>query len=176
MSLKPSAQKVQNWLSERGLPNLVHEMPDTTRTSEDAAAACGCQVAQIGKSMVFRVKDTDTSVLIITSGVNKVDEKVVARLLSETSGTKIKLIRADADFVRAATGFAIGGVPPIAHAQPAITLIDRDLTVFDTVWCAAGTPNAVFEVTPSDLLDMTGGAVADIKKAQGSIKQGHIET
>lgn len=164
MTLKPSAQKVQDWLVARGADCRVHEMSATTRTSEEAAAACGCQVAQIGKSMVFRIKDTDTPVLVIASGINRVDEKAVARLLDGQDGEKVKLVRADADFVRATSGYAIGGVPPVAHTHPPLTLIDRDLLRFETVWCAAGTPNAVFAVTPADLVALTGGSVADIKK------------
>ena len=164
MSLKPSAQKVQDWLAARGSSCRVREMPDTTRTSEEAAAACGCQVAQIGKSMVFRIKDTDTPVLVVASGVNRVDEKAVARLLSARNGVKVKLARADADFVRATSGYAIGGGPPVAHTTPPVTLIDRDLLEFEMIWCAAGTPNAVFEIPPADLIDLSSGTIADIKK------------
>jgi prolyl-tRNA editing enzyme YbaK/EbsC (Cys-tRNA(Pro) deacylase) len=163
MTLKPSAQKVQDWLAARGSSSQVREMPDTTRTSEEAAAACGCQVAQIGKSMVFRIKDTDTPILVIASGINRVDEKAVARLLATRDGVKVKLTRADADFVRAVSGYAIGGVPPVAHAHPPLTLIDRDLFGFETIWCAAGTPNAVFEVSPAELVNLSGGTIADIK-------------
>ena len=114
--------------------------------------------------MVFRIKDTDTPVLVVASGVNRVDEKAVARLLSARNGVKVKLARADADFVRATSGYAIGGVPPVAHTTPPVTLIDRDLLEFEMIWCAAGTPNAVFEIPPADLIDLSSGTIADIKK------------
>jgi len=115
-------------------------------------------VAQIAKSILFRGKASGRAVLVIASGVNRVDEKAVAALLGEKIG------RADADFVRAATGFAIGGVPPLGHATPPVTLIDRDLLALDEIWAAAGTPNAVFRLTPQDLVAATAGRVADIKQ------------
>jgi prolyl-tRNA editing enzyme YbaK/EbsC (Cys-tRNA(Pro) deacylase) len=150
----PSALKVQAVL---GPAFEVVEFEASTRTSQDAAAAIGCTVAEIAKSLVFRSASGRT-VLVIASGVNRVDEKKVRLLLGE------KIERADADFVREATGFAIGGVPPIAHASPAIVLIDSDLESFPAVWAAAGTPNAVFKVTPPDLIRLTQGRVADLAK------------
>ncbi len=158
MPLKPSAQRVQDLLTERGFALTVVEMPDSTRTSAEAAAACGCTVAQIGKSLVFRAADSGRPVLVVASGVNRVDEKKVAAILSETLG------RADPEFVRAATGYAIGGVAPIGHAIPPVVYLDADLMALDQIWCAAGTPNAVFELTPADLQAMTGGTVADLRK------------
>jgi Cys-tRNA(Pro) deacylase len=133
------------------------EFEASTRTSEDAAAAIGCSVAEIAKSLVFR-SASGKPVLVIASGTNRVDEKKVRALLGE------KIERADADFVRQATGYAIGGVPPLAHATEPIVLIDRDLEAFETIWAAAGTPNAVFRLTPADLVRLTRGQVADIAR------------
>jgi prolyl-tRNA editing enzyme YbaK/EbsC (Cys-tRNA(Pro) deacylase) len=107
---------------------------------------------------VFRAKTSGRPVLVIASGANRVDEKKLGRLLGEKTG------RADADFVRAKTGFAIGGVPPVGHAEPPVTLIDRDLLNFDEIWAAAGTPNAVFRLTPNDLVTMTGGQVTELRQ------------
>jgi len=156
--LKDSARRVQDALAARGFDFSVREFPKSTRTSAEAAAAIGCAVAQIAKSLVFRARASGRPVLVIASGVNRVDEKAVAALLGEKIG------RADADFVRAATGFAIGGVPPLGHATPPVTLIDRDLLALDEIWAAAGTPNAVFRLTPQDLGAATAGRVADIKQ------------
>ena len=150
----PSALKVQAVL---GPAYEVVEFDASTRTSQDAAAAIGCTVAEIAKSLIFKSAE-GRPVLVIASGVNRVDEKKVAALL----GGKIK--RADADFVRDRTGYAIGGVPPVGHATPPIVLIDRDLERFAAVWAAAGTPNAVFKVIPADLVGLTKGQVADIAK------------
>jgi prolyl-tRNA editing enzyme YbaK/EbsC (Cys-tRNA(Pro) deacylase) len=150
----PSALKVQAAL---GPAFQVVEFEASTRTSEDAAAAIGCTVAEIAKSLVFK-SASGGPVLVIASGVNRVDEKKVRALLGEKIG------RAEADFVREATGFAIGGVPPIGHAMLPVVLIDRDLERFSAVWAAAGTPNAVFRLTPQDLIRLTQGRVADIAK------------
>jgi prolyl-tRNA editing enzyme YbaK/EbsC (Cys-tRNA(Pro) deacylase) len=150
----PSALKVQAVL---GPQFQVLEFETSTRTSQDAAAAIGCTVAEIAKSLIFKSAD-GRPVLVIASGVNRVDEKKVAALLGG------RIARADADFVREATGFAIGGVPPVGHASPPIVLIDRDLERFAAVWAAAGTPNAVFKVIPADLVGLTKGQVADIAR------------
>lgn len=157
--LKESAKRVQEALAARGFAFEVREFPQGTRTAAEAAAAIGCAVAQIAKSLVFRGRSSGRPVLVIASGANRVDEKAVAALIGEKIG------RADADFVRAATGFAIGGVPPLGHATPPVTLIDRDLLALGEIWAAAGTPNAVFRLTPEDLVAMTDGRVADIKQA-----------
>jgi prolyl-tRNA editing enzyme YbaK/EbsC (Cys-tRNA(Pro) deacylase) len=150
----PSALKVQAAL---GPAFEVVEFEASTRTSEDAAAAIGCTVAEIAKSLVFKAA-SGRPVLVIASGGNRVDEKKVRALLGE------KIERADAAFVREATGYAIGGVPPVAHATAPIVLIDRDLEGFAAVWAAAGTPNAVFRLTPADLIQLTQGQVADVAK------------
>lgn len=156
-TLKTSAQRVQAALAAHGIAAEVREFPASTRTSAEAAAAIGCTIGQIAKSLVFRARTTDRAVMVIASGANRVDEKAVAARLGEPIG------RADADFVRARTGYAIGGVPPIGHAEPLPIFIDRDLLAFDEIWAAAGTPNAVFRLRPADLVAMTGGDVADIR-------------
>jgi prolyl-tRNA editing enzyme YbaK/EbsC (Cys-tRNA(Pro) deacylase) len=150
----PSALKVQAVL---GPEFQVLEFETSTRTSEDAAAAVGCTVPEIAKSLIFRAAD-GRPVLVIASGANRVDEKKVRALLGQT------IERADAEFVRAATGYAIGGVPPVGHATPPTVLIDRDLLRLTAVWAAGGTPNAVFRIAPADLVRLTQARVADVAK------------
>ena len=151
----PSALKVQAALGERF---EVLEFDASTRTAADAAAAIGCEVAQIAKSLIFRGATSGRAVLIIASGVDRVDEKKAAAAVGE------RIARADADFVREATGFSIGGVPPVGHKMPPITLIDESLMRFAEIWAAAGTPNAVFRLTPADLVEMTGGRAVAIQR------------
>lgn len=153
--LSPAAQRLQAALDAHGLGHKVVEFAQTTRTSADAAAALGCTVAQIAKSIVFK-SGGGAPVLVIASGPNRVDERKVAALLGEAIG------KADADFVRQATGFVIGGVPPLGHAVPIRTLIDQDLMQYQTIWAAAGSPNAVFQLTPAQLVGMTGVEPADV--------------
>ncbi len=157
--LDDSARRVRGALAARGFDVAVREFPQSTRTAAEAAAAIGCEAAQIAKSLVFRARVSGRPVLVIASGANRVDETAVAALIGEKIG------RADADFVRTATAFAIGGVPPVGHDTPPVTLIDRDLLAFDEIWTAAGTPHAVFRLTPRDLVALTGGRVAEIKQA-----------
>ncbi len=152
-------QRVQAALDARGLACRVVTLADSTRTSEEAAAAVGCSVAEIAKSMVFRGRDSDRPVLAVMSGVNRVDAAKLRRLLGE------KVERPDADFVRARTGYAIGGVPPLGHPEPLPTWIDEDLFAFERVWAAAGSPFSVFEIAPPELLAASGGARADLKAA-----------
>ncbi len=157
-NLASSAQRVQDALHALGFDHLeVREFPQTTRTSAEAAAAIGCEVAQIAKSLVFKGRQSGKAILVIASGVNRVNEKRIASLAGEP------IDRPDADFVRQKTGFVIGGVPPVAHAEPLETWIDEDLSQFDEIWAAAGTPFAVFRLAPADLPRMTGGAVTTIK-------------
>ncbi len=153
----PSALRVQAALGDAF---EVLEFDASTRTAADAAAAIGCTVAQIAKSMIFRAADSDRPVLVITSGSVRVDVTKVASLLGE--GIK----RASPDFVRENTGFAIGGVPPVAHRIEPIVLIDKSLFELDCLWAAAGTPNAVFRLLPEDLSRLTSGVVADIAEAR----------
>lgn len=157
MPLSPSAQKVQDTLQSLGFNLQVIEFEQTTRTSAEAAQAVGCEIGQIAKSLIFKGKQNGKAILIIASGANRVDEKKVRAIVGE------KVEKPDADFVREQTGFVIGGVPPVGHAQKIETLIDEDLMKFENIWGAAGTPNAVFRLTPTDLVKMTGGRVGDIK-------------
>jgi prolyl-tRNA editing enzyme YbaK/EbsC (Cys-tRNA(Pro) deacylase) len=157
--LSESAQKVQAALQSKGFAHQVQEMAATTRTSAEAAAAVGCTVGQIAKSLIFCGKSSQQAILVVASGANRVDEKKITALLGE------KIEKADVDFVRAQTGFVIGGVPPLGHPQPLRTLIDQDLLAFAEIWAAAGTPNAVFKLLPSELVAMTNGLVADVRQA-----------
>ena len=138
--LPRSAQRVQDSARDLGLEIEVVEMPESTRTAPEAAAACGCELGQIVKSLIFRGAETGKPYLLLVSGVNRVDEAKVAGDIGEA------LERPDADFVREITGYAIGGVPPFAHAQPLETYIDGDLLTYDQVWAAAGTPKCLFSV------------------------------
>ena len=157
MPLSPTAQRVQELLSARGFPCKVIEFTESTRTSQEAADRAGCTLGQITKSMIFRGKTTHKPILVLTSGSNRVDEGRIGQYAGEPIG------RADADFVRAVTGFAIGGVPPLGHAQQMETYVDEDLMQHSSIWAAAGTPNAIFELTPLQLQQMTGGKVAQVK-------------
>lgn len=161
--LPPSARRFQDLLRGLGFDHPVTTFSESTRTSAEAAAAVGCTVAQIAKSLVFRSRATGTPVLVVASGANRVDEKAVARVLADRIGGG-GIERADADFVRDKTGYAIGGVPPVGHAVPPAVAIDADLMRHDVIWAAAGHPNAVFRLTPDDLVRMTGGTVAAIAK------------
>jgi prolyl-tRNA editing enzyme YbaK/EbsC (Cys-tRNA(Pro) deacylase) len=152
-AVAPSALRVQAALGEK---YQVLEFDAGTRTAADAAAAIGCTVAEIAKSLVFKAA-SGRAVLVVASGVNRVDERRVALLLGEKIG------RADAAFVREKTGFAIGGVPPVGHVEAPLTLIDADLLQYETIWAAAGTPNAVLKLTPRELEGLTGGRVAEVK-------------
>lgn len=157
--LSASAQKVQDALSERGMSLQVVELPASTRTANEAAQAIGCSVGQIVKSLVFKAKRSGRPVLVIASGVNRVDERKIEALIGEPLG------KADADFVRQQTGFVIGGVPPVGHSQPLLTYVDADLLTYSEIWAAAGTPHAVFRLTPQELQALTGGEVVYLKAA-----------
>ena len=154
--LSQSAQRVQDALAAQGVACRVVELPDSTRTAQEAADAIGCTVAQIVKSLVFRGREDDTPLLVAASGVNRVNEKRLAQLFGQ------KIARPDADYVRQKTGFAIGGIPPLAHAAPLKTFVDRDLLQYDEIWAAAGTPRAVFQLTPAILLQITAGVIVDV--------------
>ncbi len=156
--LSPSAQKVQAALLERGFGHLVvQELSDSTRTAQEAAAAVGCAVEQIVKSLVFRGTLSGKAYLFLVSGANRVDESKAASITGEP------LSKADAGFVRGVTGFAIGGVPPLGHTRPMETLIDPDLLLHTQIWAAAGTPAALFSLSPDELVAMTGGRVVAVK-------------
>jgi prolyl-tRNA editing enzyme YbaK/EbsC (Cys-tRNA(Pro) deacylase) len=158
--LSASARRVQAALAARGFAMQVVEFATTTRTAADAAAAIGCTVAQIAKSIVFR--SGSRAVVVITSGANRVDAKKVAAAL----GVAVK--RADADFVREATGFAIGGVAPLGHLAPPLLLFDRDLLDLHPIWAAAGSPSHVFRTEAATLARITGAPVADVKQDPGA--------
>jgi prolyl-tRNA editing enzyme YbaK/EbsC (Cys-tRNA(Pro) deacylase) len=155
--LRPSACKVQEALRILGVTCEVREMDKTTRSAQDAARAVGCEVGQIAKSLVFKGATTRQAVLVITSGSNRVDEKKLSERIGEP------VLKADADFVRQQTGFAIGGVPPVGHAQPIAVFIDEDLLTYSEIWAAAGTPQAVFRLTPQELQKITNGRVIRVK-------------
>jgi prolyl-tRNA editing enzyme YbaK/EbsC (Cys-tRNA(Pro) deacylase) len=134
-------------------------MPDSTRTAQEAAAALDCEVGQIAKSLVFRGEESGDPLLVVASGADRVDEQRLARVVGEPVG------KPDADFVRARTGFGIGGVPPVGHSEPLRTLIEERLLAFDPIWAAAGTPHHVFPVSAEDLRRATGGEVVAVAQS-----------
>jgi prolyl-tRNA editing enzyme YbaK/EbsC (Cys-tRNA(Pro) deacylase) len=151
--LKSAAQRVQDALQAKGLEAQVRHMPQSTRTAEEAAAACGCAVGQIVKSLVFRGARTGNAYLLLVSGTNRVNEKRIAARIGE------ELRRPDAQYVREATGYAIGGIPPLGHDRPLATYMDEALLAYDVVWAAAGTPDAVFPVAPARLAEAAAAQV-----------------
>jgi Cys-tRNA(Pro) deacylase len=151
-ALPPAAQRVQALLRDAGSACTVEMMTTTARSAVEAAAAIGCTVAQIAKSLVFRSAG-GRAVLVIASGTNRVDERKVAAALGEKIG------KADADFVRDRTGYAIGGVAPVGHSPGIRIFIDADLAKYDAIWAAAGHPHAVFRLTPDELARLTKGTV-----------------
>jgi prolyl-tRNA editing enzyme YbaK/EbsC (Cys-tRNA(Pro) deacylase) len=155
--LQSSAKKVQEALTALGLSCQVVELPASTRTAQEAAQAIGCTVAQIVKSLIFRGTRTGKPILVLASGVNRVNEKRLGEMAGELIG------KADADFVREHTGFAIGGVPPVGHSTPIETYIDADLLQYQEIWAAAGTPRAVFRLIPQDLQKMNHGSIVSIE-------------
>ena len=154
--LRDSAQRVQDFLSARGFAFEVKELPGSTRTSREAADSIGCTKAQIAKSLIFRDKSTRAPILVIASGENRVDLKKIKK------ATGLKLGKADGNFVKEHVGFAIGGIPPAGHLTPLKTLLDPDLKQYDVIWAAAGTPHAVFQLTPADLEPLTQGKWVDL--------------
>jgi len=154
-----SMQRVAQVLRNLGHPHAPVMLSDAARTAQQAADALGISLGQIAKSIIFKRKPDAAAVLVITSGDRRVDESKVQALVCAPGQ---KLGRADASFVKAATGFSIGGVSPIGHATPPVTLIDRDLLRFDEIWAAAGHPHGVFKLHPHDLTRLTGAPVADV--------------
>lgn len=155
--LSARAQKVQDLLHTLGYESRVVELLHSTRTAPEAAHAIGCQVGQIVKSLIFRGKQSNIPIFVVASGINRVNEQRLYELVGEP------IEKADAQFVREHTGFAVGGVPPVGHAERLTTYIDEDLLQYEAIWAAAGTPHAVFQLTPSDLQAMTGGQVVALK-------------
>lgn len=157
-AMHPNAAAVARAASEGGLTIETREFPDGTKTADDAARAIGVTVGQIVKSLVFQVDGT--VVVALVSGSNRLDERKLAGLLGATGAAR----RVDADAVRAATGFPIGGVPPFGHPRPLPTFVDEDLLDHDVVWAAAGTPRDNFSIAPGDLVRLTAGTVADLRR------------
>jgi prolyl-tRNA editing enzyme YbaK/EbsC (Cys-tRNA(Pro) deacylase) len=162
-SLPPGVQRVTAVLAGLGHPHAPRVLDDAARTAQQAADALGVALGQIAKSIIFRRKNhpsgDDAAVLVVTSGDLRVDEKKVQAIVCAEGG---KLGRADADFVKDKTGFSIGGVSPLAHTTPPVTLIDRELFRFDVIWAAAGHPHGVFPLSPDDLVRLTGAPVHDV--------------
>ena len=155
--LPQASRKLAARADERGFAIEISIMPDSTRTAEDAAAACKVTVGQIVKSLVFEDAETGDPLMFLVSGTNRLNEKTVRA----HTGRKVK--RADADAVRKVTGFAIGGIPPFGHDTALATWMDRDLMDHEVIWAAAGTPNAVFPTTPGQLAQASGATVIDLK-------------
>ncbi|GGB37481.1 cys-tRNA(pro)/cys-tRNA(cys) deacylase [Tistrella bauzanensis] len=154
--LPAASRRVAAALARAGHPALIRIFPDSTRSAAEAAAAVGCPPEAIVKSLIFRRADDDLPVLALIGGADRVD---TTRLATAVSG---RIVRADADFVRRHTGFAIGGVPPVGHATPPVSVIDQGLFALSTVWAAAGTPHAVFQTTTTDLARIAGAITAAI--------------
>lgn len=155
-TLSAGALKVQEALRTFGLTTQVIHMPQTTRTAQEAAQTIGCSVSQIVKSILFKGTASGKPILVLASGVNRVSERIIVELVGEP------IAKADAEFVREQSGFAIGGVPPLAHRVTPRTFIDRDLFQYEEAWAAAGSPFEVFRVTAPELTQMTGGEVIKV--------------
>lgn len=158
-TLPEGVQRVMTALDAMGHPHVPVMLDDAARTAQQAADALGVELGQIAKSIIFKRKPDEAAVLVITSGDRRVDEKKVQALVCADGQ---KLGRADADFVKTKTGFSIGGVSPVAHAEPPVTLIDEELFRFDVIWAAAGHPHGVFRLSPHDLGVLTSAPVADV--------------
>jgi prolyl-tRNA editing enzyme YbaK/EbsC (Cys-tRNA(Pro) deacylase) len=155
--LSKSAQSIQDALSRVGVQATVVELPASTRTAEEAAKAIGCEVAQIVKSLIFCTKYTNKPILVLASGINRVNEKTISKEVGE------EIVKADAEFTREVTGFAIGGIPPIGHKQRLETYLDEDLLQHNKLWAAAGTPHAVFCIESRVLQNLTYGKIISVK-------------
>ena len=158
--MKARAKFVQDTLRTQGYSSQVVELAESSRTAQEAAQAIGCQVAQIVKSLIFKTKNTSKPVLVVASGSNRVNEKQLGELIGEP------IVRADPDFVRQHTGYAVGGVAPLGHPERLTTFIDSDLFQYEQIWAAAGTPFAVFQLTPQELQQMTEGQVVSISQTK----------
>ena len=154
--LSAAAQRVQDALKALGVTSQVVELPESTRSAAEAAQAIGCRVEQIVKSLVFRGRSTNRPILAVVSGGNRVDEEKLAVLVAEP------VAKADAEYVRQRTGYAIGGVPPVGHVESLVCVVDEDLLQYEQIWAAAGTPRAVFQLTPADLQRITNGRVVSM--------------
>lgn len=157
--LKPASQRVQDFLAERGLALQVMQLPQATGTAAEAAQAVGCAISQIAKSLVFKDASTGAAILVVASGQHRVS------LTKVTAATGLHLEKANAAFVRERTGYAIGGVPPVAHTTHLVTLLDQDLRQHASIWAAAGTPNSLFELAVADLEALTHGTWLDLAES-----------
>ena len=155
--LNKNAKVFQGKLNQLEYTNQVKQLPESTRTAREAANTMGCDISEIAKSIIFKLKRSGEPLLVVASGINRINEKQIETYLED------KLGKADADFVRERTGYIIGGVPPIGHKQAIKTFIDEDLLNFKNIWAAAGDPKAVFRLTPDELVEMTGGEVVKVK-------------
>lgn len=149
MTISKRAQQFQDWLNDNGYDLVVQELPESTRSADDAARALGCSKAQIVKSLLFRADNTQKPVLVLASGPNRVNEETISQLAGDT------ISKADPEFVKRITGYSIGGVPPIGHREQITTFVDEDLLKHSETWAAAGTPHAVFKV-PGPLTRILG--------------------
>ena len=152
----PSIERVRNACRERGHEIEIVTFPSSTRSAAEAASSIGCTVEQIAKSIVFRANSSNECVLVILSGPCRVSPLLLEKIIGD------RISRADADFVREKTGFAIGGVPPLGHVEPVKIILDSSLAEQPEIWAAAGTPNAVFRTTFQDLISLTGAEVRDV--------------
>jgi prolyl-tRNA editing enzyme YbaK/EbsC (Cys-tRNA(Pro) deacylase) len=155
-TLSASARRFQSALQLLGFAGQVVELSQSTRSAAEAAQAIGCQVEQIVKTLVFRASTSDRAIVVAASGAHRVNEQRISAWLGET------ITKGDADFVRQRTGYVIGGVPPLGFDYPLLTIIDQDLLQHKELWAAAGTPHAVFRLSPDDLVGLTGGTVLQI--------------
>ncbi len=160
--LPEGVQRVARALQDAQHPHAPVMLDGAARTAQEAADGLGVQLGQIAKSVIFKRKEDDAAVLVVTSGDRRVDEKKVSALVG-------KVGRADADFVKAQTGFSIGGVSPVAHLNPPVTLLDQDLWRFDVIWAAAGHPHGVFQLQPDDLKRLTSAPVADVAQTEAQL-------
>lgn len=155
--LNKNAKVFQEKLNQLEYTNQIKQLSESTRTAKEAANTMGCDISEIAKSIIFKLKRSGEPLLVVASGINRINEKQIETYLED------KLGKADADFVRERTGYIIGGVPPIGHKQAIKTFIDEDLLNFKNIWAAAGDPKAVFRLTPDELVEMTGGQVVKVK-------------
>ncbi|HOP94692.1 MAG: YbaK/EbsC family protein [Dictyoglomaceae bacterium] len=153
---KTDTNKIKEILEKFSVQAEILEFSESTKTSEEAAKAIGCSVGQIAKSIIFKGKTSEKPILVIASGLNRVNEKKLAEIIGE------EIEKANANFVREKTGFVIGGVPPFGHKEKILTFIDEDLMKYEFIWAAAGTPNSVFKIKPEELVKITQGSLTSL--------------
>jgi len=153
---KTDTNKIKEILEKFSVQTEILEFSESTKTSEEAAKAIGCSVGQIAKSIIFKGKTSEKPILVIASGINRVNEKKIAEIIGEG------IEKANANFVREKTGFVIGGVPPFGHKEKILTFIDEDLMKYEFIWAAAGTPNSVFKIKPEELVKITKGSIISL--------------